>query len=63
MITRCLNCGRILTDSTGRLHQVCFNSDLPHRPEERETTWARCLPCTNTAVGQLADMQNETKKK
>lgn len=50
IITRCLNCGRVLTNEKGeRLEDGVFDSSLPVRPTDETTTWARCEKCHRAA--------------
>lgn len=54
MQTKCLNCGRVLTNSEGvRLESAIADSKLPHMPMEDDVTWLRCGEChkvTNRAT-------------
>lgn len=53
MITRCQNCGNVLTNEEGeRLRPANFDSSLPHRRADPNTTWSRCDPCYATARSQ-----------
>jgi len=46
MQTKCLNCGRVLTNSEGvRLESAIADSKLPHMPMEDDVTWLRCGEC------------------
>ena len=45
-MTKCLNCGRVLTDEKGkRLQSAHFDSFLPVRRVDNTTVWARCSEC------------------
>lgn len=51
--TRCINCGRICTDASGRHLSVVFDSSLPTIPntvtETVEIQWERCGDCYEVA--------------
>jgi len=50
LVTRCLNCGLILTLPTGRLRNANFFSSLPPKAPDATTTWARCDACAAVAI-------------
>lgn len=59
--TRCLNCGRILTDENGdRLESANFDSSLPSFPIYggglyQNVVWARCDSCHFMAISKRAE--------
>ena len=47
-VTKCLNCGTMLTNAHGvRVESAIFSGSLPWFPFDREVAvvWARCEPC------------------
>lgn len=53
METRCLNCGKVLTNSKGeRLESAIADSSLPHMAMDGDTTWLRCEACYSAAKSQ-----------